>query len=48
MGFLDFLICAIQWLFMRLLHKYYPNFVEANKKQPNRLDIRQFLVFSYG
>ena len=48
MGFLGFLICAMQWLFKRLLYKYYPNFVEANKKQPSRLDIRQLLVFSYG
>ena len=33
--------------FKRLLYKYYPKFVKAYKKQSNRLDIRQFLVFFY-
>ena len=48
MGFLGFLICAMQGLFKRLLYKYYPKFVKAYKKQPNRLDIKRFLVLLYG
>ena len=44
-GFLD--LCNAG-LFKRLLCKYYPEFVKACKKQPNKLDMRQFLVLLYG
>ena len=45
MGFLVFLICAMQGLSKRLLCKYYSNFFIAYKKQANRLDMRQFILF---
>ena len=48
MRFLGFSIGAMQGLFKRLLCKYYPEFVKACKKQPNKLDMRQFLVLLYG
>ena len=38
MGFLGFLICVMQ----ELLNAFYPKFIKAYKKQPNRLDINQF------
>ena len=43
MGFLGFLICAMQGLFKRLLYKYYSKFVKAYKFRPNRLDIKGIL-----
>ena len=39
MGFLSFLICVMQGLYLNI---FYPKFVKAYKKQPNRLDIKQF------
>ena len=33
--------------FKHLLYKYYPKFVKTFKKNPNRFDIRQFLVLLY-
>ena len=45
MGLLGFLICAVQGLFKRLLYKHYSKFAKAYKKQPNRLDRRQFLLY---
>ena len=42
MGFLGFLICAMQGLFKRLLYKYYPN---VKKKQAKRLDIRLSFIW---
>ena len=43
MGFLGFLICAMQGLFKRLLYKYYSKFVKAYKFQTNRLDKKGIL-----
>ena len=37
MGFRGFLICVMQGL-----NAFYRKFVKAYKKQPNRLDIKQF------
>ena len=33
--------------FTHLLYKYYPKFVKTFKKQPNKFDIRKFLVLLY-
>ena len=33
--------------FKCLLYKFYPKFVKAFKKHPNKFDVRQFLVLLY-
>ena len=33
--------------FKKLKHKYYLTFAKVHKKQPNRMDIRKFLVLLY-